>query len=249
MSKRILWYAAAVVSVVSTAAFSFVDASSGAARYVARPAAMSVPAVADAVDAPDIVTGPGAVAAGQVAAVPQIPDEVLVHAARTWHLRAVIAVARAREVRRIEARRAAIRRAAIRRAERARAAARDRAEDALEARARYRSAASVPAGLVMPARVTAAGSWQQITADLAGGSAGCLNAIIERESGGRVDATNPVSGAYGIPQALPGGKMASAGADWATNPATQIRWMVGYTNATYGSPCAAWAHEQATGSY
>ena len=43
--------------------------------------------------------------------------------------------------------------------------------------------------------------------------------------------------------------MASAGADWQTNPETQIRWMIGYTDQTYGSPCAAWAHEQAVGSY
>ena len=75
----------------------------------------------------------------------------------------------------------------------------------------------------------AGGSWQQIVASLAGRGAGCLDNIIERESGGNVSATNP-DGAYGIPQALPGSKMASAGADWQTNPGTQIRWMIGYTN-------------------
>jgi hypothetical protein len=103
--------------------------------------------------------------------------------------------------------------------------------------------------MAAPARVAAGGSWQSVAAALAGGSAGCLNSIIERESGGRVNATNPVSGAYGIPQALPGGKMASAGADWQTNPVTQVRWMVHYVDATYGSPCAAWSHWQATGTY
>lgn len=58
--------------------------------------------------------------------------------------------------------------------------------------------------------------------------------LIYHESGCRVDASNSHSGAYGIPQALPGSKMASAGADWATNPVTQIRWMIGYVNGRYG---------------
>lgn len=58
--------------------------------------------------------------------------------------------------------------------------------------------------------------------------------LIYRESGCRVDAANASSGAYGIPQALPGSKMASVGADWQTNPVTQIRWMIGYVNGRYG---------------
>jgi hypothetical protein len=68
----------------------------------------------------------------------------------------------------------------------------------------------------------------------------CLNNIWSRESGWVYDAENP-SGAYGIPQALPGSKMASAGPDWQTNPATQIRWGLGYIKSTYGDPCSAWA--------
>jgi len=60
---------------------------------------------------------------------------------------------------------------------------------------------------------------------------------------------NTSSGAYGIPQALPGSKMASAGADWATNPATQITWGLGYITGRYGTPCGAWNHSQATGWY
>lgn len=59
-------------------------------------------------------------------------------------------------------------------------------------------------------------------------------ALIMRESGCRVDADNPTSAAFGIPQSLPGSKMASHGADWATNPVTQIRWMQDYVNARYG---------------
>lgn len=78
----------------------------------------------------------------------------------------------------------------------------------------------------------------------------CLQKIIEREgSGGDPHATNPSSGAYGIPQALPGSKMASAGADWADNPATQIRWMIGYVNSRYGGSCAALAHSYSYGWY
>ena len=77
----------------------------------------------------------------------------------------------------------------------------------------------------------------------------CLDALWTKESGWDVYADNPTSSAYGIPQALPGEKMATAGADWATNPATQIRWGLGYIAASYGSPCSAWAHSQANNWY
>jgi hypothetical protein len=73
---------------------------------------------------------------------------------------------------------------------------------------------------------------------------GCLDSLYVSESGWRVDADNPTSSAYGIPQALPGSKMASAGADWATNPVTQIRWGLGYIQDRYGSPCSAWSFKQ-----
>jgi hypothetical protein len=76
----------------------------------------------------------------------------------------------------------------------------------------------------------------------------CLNNIWSRESGWVYNAENP-SGAYGIPQALPGSKMASAGPDWQTNPATQIRWGLGYIKSTYGDPCSAWAFWQGHGYY
>jgi hypothetical protein len=64
-----------------------------------------------------------------------------------------------------------------------------------------------------------------------------------------VHADNPNSSAYGIPQALPGSKMASAGPDWANNPITQIRWGLGYIADRYGSPCGAWGHSQSHGWY
>jgi hypothetical protein len=77
---------------------------------------------------------------------------------------------------------------------------------------------------------------------------GCLDNIWTRESGWRYNAEN-ASGAYGIPQALPGSKMASAGADWETNPATQIKWGLGYIQGRYGSPCDAWGFWQSNGWY
>lgn len=78
---------------------------------------------------------------------------------------------------------------------------------------------------------------------------GCLDSLWTRESNWSVTADNPSSSAYGIPQALPGSKMSSAGADWATNPVTQIRWGLGYIEDRYGSPCSAWGHSQSRGWY
>jgi hypothetical protein len=77
----------------------------------------------------------------------------------------------------------------------------------------------------------------------------CLEPLWEHESGWSVSAANPSTGAYGIPQAEPGNKMASVGPDWKTNASTQIKWGLGYIKTTYGSPCAAWRHEQADGWY
>lgn len=93
------------------------------------------------------------------------------------------------------------------------------------------------------------GSWQADAQAVFGGQASCADAIIERESGGNVYATNPSSGAYGIPQALPGGKMASAGADWRSDAMTQIRWMRSYVDAVYGGACGAWSFWQVHHSY
>ena len=77
----------------------------------------------------------------------------------------------------------------------------------------------------------------------------CLVSLWNRESGWNYQAQNASSGAYGIPQALPGSKMASEGTDWATNPATQIKWGLGYIQGRYGSPCSAWSHSESTGWY
>ncbi len=77
----------------------------------------------------------------------------------------------------------------------------------------------------------------------------CLVSLWNKESGWRVNAANSSSGAYGIPQALPGSKMASAGADWQTSAATQIDWGLGYISGRYGTPCGAWAHSVDSGWY
>ena len=161
---------------------------------------------------------------------------------------------------------ATARQAALRQAiahERARKAARSRAA-AVAARAAARAAAArqqaarqqVPATPAAAARpVTASGSPQQIAQGMLGSYGwpasqfSCLQPLWNAESGWNVSASNVSSGAYGIPQALPGSKMASAGADWQTDAATQIRWGLGYIRSVYGSPCAAWSHEEAYGWY
>ena len=76
----------------------------------------------------------------------------------------------------------------------------------------------------------------------------CLNSLWNKESGWNYKAYNP-SGATGIPQALPGSKMASFGTDWATNATTQIRWGLDYISRAYGTPCAAWGHSQSVNWY
>ncbi|MET4924674.1 transglycosylase SLT domain-containing protein [Streptomyces sp. PSRA5] len=77
----------------------------------------------------------------------------------------------------------------------------------------------------------------------------CFSNIVSHESTWNYLAENPSSGAYGLVQSLPGSKMASAGADWRTNPATQIKWGLNYMNDTYDSPCGAWSFWQANNWY
>ncbi|GAA2713188.1 lytic transglycosylase domain-containing protein [Actinoplanes palleronii] len=77
----------------------------------------------------------------------------------------------------------------------------------------------------------------------------CLNKLWNKESGWNYRAENRSSGAYGIPQSLPGSKMASEGADWKTNPATQIKWGLGYIKGRYDTPCKAWTNSELHNSY
>ncbi|MHA6762650.1 aggregation-promoting factor C-terminal-like domain-containing protein [Streptacidiphilus sp. PAMC 29251] len=94
------------------------------------------------------------------------------------------------------------------------------------------------------------GSVQAIALSIVGQAQfSCFSNIVTRESGWDYTATNPSSGAYGLVQSLPGDKMASAGADWRTNPATQIKWGLNYMNSRYGSPCGAWSYWQVHHSY
>ena len=158
------------------------------------------------------------------------------------------AAAHAAAVARALARRAAAACAAARAAAE-RAAARRAAQRAAAQRAAAQQAATETAVTQMPSGIA------QRIADLMlvqfgwTGQFSCLSALWAQESGWNVYAENPSSGAYGIPQALPASKMASAGADWQSDAATQISWGLGYIRAAYGSPCAAWGHEEAAGWY
>ncbi len=78
---------------------------------------------------------------------------------------------------------------------------------------------------------------------------GCLDSLWTKESGWNYQAMNASSGAYGIPQSLPGSKMGTVAADWQTNPVTQITWGLKYIKSSYGTPCSAWAHSQTTNWY
>ncbi|MCP2636153.1 phospholipase [Microbacterium sp. HD4P20] len=124
------------------------------------------------------------------------------------------------------------------------AAAAAEAQRQAEAAAAALAAANTPEG----ARATA----QAMAAERHGWGAdqfSCLNSLWEKESNWNYQAYNASSGATGIPQSLPGSKMATAGADWQTNAATQIAWGLDYISRAYGSPCAAWGHSQATNWY
>ncbi len=107
----------------------------------------------------------------------------------------------------------------------------------------------------VPVAVADPGSAKAIAADMVAARGwgseqfDCLVALWNKESGWRVNAMNPSSGAYGIPQALPGNKMATAGADWQTNAATQITWGLGYISGRYGTPCGAWQSSVDRGWY
>jgi hypothetical protein len=134
--------------------------------------------------------------------------------------------------------------------------ARKEAEEAAARAAAEAAEAAAAASARTAAPGTSAGEAQAIAARLASERYGwgadqfsCLVSLWNKESGWNSQAYNASSGATGIPQALPGSKMASAGADWQTNATTQIIWGLGYIDGRYGSPCAAWGHSQATGWY
>jgi hypothetical protein len=120
--------------------------------------------------------------------------------------------------------------------------AKERAQAAAQRAGQRASRAAVRP--VAPGSVRALGQHMAAARGWTGQQFACLDAIWTHESNWRVDAENTSSGTYGIPQAQPGSKMASAGADWRTNPATQIAWGLAYIARTYGDPCTAWAFWQ-----
>lgn len=122
-------------------------------------------------------------------------------------------------------------------------AARIAAEEA-EAAAQALAAANTPEG----AKVTAAAMASEVYG-WGAGEFSCLESLWTKESGWNYEAYNDDGGATGIPQALPGDKMAAAGADWQTNATTQIAWGLDYIQRAYGSPCSAWGHSQAVNWY
>ncbi len=179
-------------------------------------------------------------------------------AARAAAARAAARRAAERRAAEAAARRAAARRAAERQLAAHQAAAQSAAQDgATQNGATQDGATQAPAPAVTgnsPAAMAASGSPEQIAQQLLAsygwsGQYSCLYSLWYRESGWNPSAENPSSGAFGIPQALPASKMASAGADWATNPATQIRWGLSYIQSVYGTPCGAWSHEESAGWY
>ncbi|MGF1430561.1 transglycosylase SLT domain-containing protein [Kitasatospora sp. LaBMicrA B282] len=135
----------------------------------------------------------------------------------------------------------------------AKAAADAQAKAAAEAaaKAKAQSELAVTNTDSTPSVSVSPGSVQALAASIVGDSTQfqCFSNIVTRESGWNYQAVNPSSGSYGLVQALPGSKMASAGADWRTNPATQIKWGLGYMNDRYGSPCGAWSFWQAHSWY
>ncbi|CAL9424405.1 hypothetical protein C1708_22920 [Streptomyces sp. DH-12] len=111
--------------------------------------------------------------------------------------------------------------------------------------------AAAPAQAATTAAPASAASAQATAKKMIGNSAEfqCFSNIVSHESSWNPQATNASSGAYGLVQALPAAKMASAGSDWRTNPATQIKWGLDYMKDRYGSACDAWSFWQANHWY
>jgi hypothetical protein len=153
-------------------------------------------------------------------------DVTLQHTRPVWkNHKAALTAARARQVRKQRA---------------ARAVAAARAAREAASRSTTRTYAGDPRGIAR-SMMTSRYGW-------GASQFSCLDSLWNRESGWNVHAAN-ASGAYGIPQALPGSKMSTAGNDWRDNPATQIAWGLSYVKSTYGTPCGAWSAWQSKGWY
>jgi len=241
---------------ITIAAAGTVTVATAVSATAAALPSGSAAAVAGAADSHMLVANQHQVAARAARGATMSEEQRMILTTRARYVRAE----RQREYQATLARAAAARKAAAAKAAAAQAAARAAAaRAAAQAAAARRAAAAKAAAKQQAAEQQAAsipfGSPQQIAAQMlsqfgwSSGQFSCLQPLWAHESGWNPYAQNPSSGAYGIPQALPGSKMASAGGDWQSNPATQIRWGLSYIQGNYGSPCGAWAHEQTDGWY
>jgi hypothetical protein len=168
----------------------------------------------------------------------KVASQVAVVHTRAVRRVAAVKVAKARQAAAAAAAAARAQALADAKAVAARRAAAAQAASRSQVRAVAISGGSAWANRALGQQIASAAGW-------GGDQFACLDNIWSRESGWRTNAYNPNGGAYGIPQAQPGGKMAGAGADWQTNPGTQIRWGLAYIARAYGSPCSAWTFWQA----
>jgi len=235
-SKAVVLAAAGALSVATAASATAATWSPGSAAGPDGPAEISGASTHEAAGAPRLT----------------VTDQLALPIAQTASQNsAATVVQRAYQVRLVQARDAIAQRQAARQR-----AAELAAKKATATAAAAATATQAPATQAAAATTPAAsGSPQQIARAMLGSFGwsasqfSCLDPLWEHESGWSVTAYNAGSGAYGIPQALPGSRMASAGPDWQTSAATQIKWGLEYIKDTYGSPCGAWAHEEATGWY
>jgi len=244
--------AAGALSVATAASATAATWSQGAqgAQGHTEPEAMTQKAMAqEAVVAPRLAVTDQIAGRGHLAVTDQIAGPIAETATEqgsaTWVQRAY------------QVRLAAVQDAIAQRKAAAKAAATRAAQSqSAQSQAAQSQSARGQAAAQSPAVTTAAsGSPQQIAQAMLGSFGwsssqfSCLDPLWAHESGWSVSAYNAGSGAFGIPQALPGSRMASAGPDWQTNAATQVKWGLDYIKGTYGSPCGAWSHEEATGWY
>jgi len=237
-SKAVVLAAAGALSVATAASATAATWSPGSAARPDGPAEISGASTHEAAGAPRLT----------------VTDQLAQPIAQTASQNsAATLVQHAYQVRLVQAREAIAQRQAARR-HAAELAAKKAAATAAAAQTPA-TQTTTPTHAAAAATPAASGSPQQIAQAMLGSFGwsasqfSCLDPLWEHESGWSVTAYNAGSGAYGIPQALPGSRMASAGPDWQTSAATQIKWGLEYIKDTYGSPCGAWAHEEATGWY
>jgi hypothetical protein len=228
----------AIVLVVAGAFTVATAASAAAATWPQGSSRSSAPSAHDATAG----VGLGAGLTDQTGQAHAVADSTADQALQAYRLRGIQAeLAAARwQAAQERAARAAKKAAAVRAAQ---AAAQAAAQPTASQSAQAAPAAAAPSGSAQQIAAAMLGSFGWSSSQFS-----CLDPLWQRESGWSVTAANP-DGAYGIPQALPGAKMASAGPDWQTDAATQIRWGLEYIKSMYGSPCGAWDHELATGWY